>query len=51
MQLYLFRVLVGIFYVDIYQQMSTKKRQNQQKNAKKTPKITIVKYVTLPVTN
>ena len=38
MQLYLFRVLVGIFYVDIYQQMSTKKRQNQQKKCQKNAK-------------
>jgi len=38
MQLYLFRVLVGIFYVDIYQQMSTKKCQNQQKKCQKNAK-------------
>ena len=35
MQLYLFRVLVGIFYVDIYQQMSTKKTP---KSTRKMPK-------------
>jgi hypothetical protein len=38
MQLYLFRVLVGIFYVDIYQQMSTKKCQNQQKKCQNQQK-------------
>ena len=35
MQLYLFKTFLGIFYVDIYQQMSTEKTP---KNAKKTPK-------------
>ena len=48
MQLYLFKTFLGIFYVDIYQQMSTEKTP---KNAKKTPQNTIVKYVTLSVTN
>ena len=38
-------------HLDTKKHKSTEKCQNQQKNAKKTPKITIVKYVTLPVTN